>query len=130
MYEGGVKGLIRSLSPAITMMVVFIASINTLLVYLLSGVKSWNNVHSDSYIACRWLVALVGWLLFSYIAYDVLCVFSHMGDTLLYCFSYNKAVSRNVIDYYCPDTLRSIVGFGDKNTNKFPYYGHAPAGMY
>jgi len=82
------------------------------------------------YVSDPVMVAYFALLLCMVVAYSYCMVFDHTADTLLYCYAWHKRNDKGSIDKFIPDKLRYIVGWGDLNNDKYPYYGKAPNAMY
>lgn len=82
------------------------------------------------YVSDPVMVGYFTLLLCMIVAYSYCMVFDHTADTLLYCYAWHKRNDKGSIDKFIPDKLRYIVGWGDLNNDKYPYYGKAPNNMY
>jgi hypothetical protein len=92
--------------------------------------EGYEDPTEDYYVADLWVTGIVGFILFGYVAYSVVAVFELTGDVLLYCYGFNKKYNKKTVDLYCPETLRHVVGWDDKITNKYEFYGKASRGQY
>lgn len=89
-----------------------------------------QNESSSWYVSDPVMVGYFTLLLCMLVAYSFCMVFDHTADTLLYCYAWHKRNDKSSIDKFIPDKLRYIVGWGDLNNDKYPYYGKAPNNMY
>jgi len=89
-----------------------------------------QNESSSWYVSDPVMVGYFTLLLCMLVAYSFCVVFDHTADTLLYCYAWHKRNDKSSIDKFIPDKLRYIVGWGDLNNDKYPYYGKAPNNMY
>jgi hypothetical protein len=108
-----------------------IASTSALTVFLLvSNLDIYKEPTSDLYIADPWVVSCLTWILCAYIAFGFMTLWDHTADSLLYCYAWSRRWNRKTVDKYVPETLRYIVGFDDKENDRYPYYGKARHNMY
>jgi len=85
---------------------------------------------SALYIANPGLVVLLSWILGAYIAFGFMLAWDHTADTLLYCYAWNRQFSRKSVEKFIPECVRNIVGYDDKEEDRYPYYGKASSSMY
>jgi len=98
-----------------------------------AGFMQLDTVQDESsswYVSDPIMVGYFTMLLCMLVAYSFCMVFDHTADTLLYCYAWHKRNDKASIDKFIPDKLRYIVGWGDLNNDKYPYYGKAPNAMY
>lgn len=98
-----------------------------------AGFMQLETVQDESgswYVSDPVMVGYFTMLLCMLVAYSFCMVFDHTADTLLYCYAWHKRNDKGSIDKFIPDKLRYIVGWGDLNNDKYPYYGKAPNAMY
>jgi len=85
---------------------------------------------SSLYISNPGLVIFLSWVLGAYIAFGFMSAWDHTADTLLYCYAWNRKFSRTSVEKYIPESVRAIVGYDDKEDDRYPYYGRAKTNMY
>lgn len=85
---------------------------------------------SNLYIANPNLVVALSWILGAYIAFGFMSAWDHTSDTLLYCYAWNRKFSRKSVEKYIPESVRAIVGYEDKEDDRYPFYGRAKTNMY
>jgi len=108
----------------------FIPLIGTAFFALFMQLDCVRDESGSWYVSDPVMVGYFTLLLCMLVAYSFCMVFDHTADTLLYCYAWHKRNDKASIDKFIPDKLRYIVGWGDLNNDKYPYYGKAPNNMY
>lgn len=92
--------------------------------------KIYTNEASNLYLANPMMVVQLSWILGAYIAFGFMSSWDHTSDSLLYCYAWNRKFSRKTVEKYIPEAVRAIVGFDDKEDDRYPFYGRAKTNMY
>jgi hypothetical protein len=92
--------------------------------------EGYTDPTLDIFVADLWVAGIAGFILFCYSAYSVVALFELPGDVLLYCYGFNKKHDKKSVDLYCPESLRYVVGWDDKISSKYEFYGKAPTSNY
>jgi hypothetical protein len=108
-----------------------IATICSVVTFLICNfAKIYTEESSTLYIANPALVVLLAWVEGAYIAFGFMSAWDHTSDTLLYCYAWNRKFSPKKVDKFIPEAVRAIVGYEDREEDRYPYYGRAKTNMY
>jgi hypothetical protein len=108
-----------------------IPSFVTTIVYtILVNLNIYKDATSETYIADPVMVTGLCWIMSAYIAFGFMTLWDHTADALLYCYAWSRMWKRDTVDKYIPESLRFVVGFDDKENDRYPYYGRAKNNMY
>jgi hypothetical protein len=94
------------------------------------NLEAFYDPTSSMYIDDPIMVSSLAFILGAMIAYGFMALIDHTSDVLLYCYAWSKKFKRDAVDKYVPDNLRQIVGYEDKNSDEYAYYGRANPNMY
>jgi len=92
--------------------------------------KIYTVESSNLYLANPNMVVFLSWILGAYIAFGFMSSWDHTSDSLLYCYAWNRKFSRKTVEKFIPEAVRAIVGFDDKEDDRYPFYGRAKTNMY